>query len=208
MNWNTVALADVTPSAWKNGGGITRELLAWPHPTDWVFRLSVAEVQTDGPFSRFDGVQRWFAVLSGAGVGLRVGAGVSLRMGAGVGLRMGAMAPSEVHVLTPASSPLCFDGALPVDCTLIDGATHDFNLMVRTDQAQARMQQVAGRLQSEGTGPRTVAVWAGDAGAALWLGQECASVSAHTLAWQELPAGAAVEVIAAHALLMEIHPCP
>ena len=74
MSWHTVALADVAPSAWKNGGGTTRELLAWPSPADWVFRLSVAEVQADGPFSSFAGVQRWFAVLSGAGVRLRLGA--------------------------------------------------------------------------------------------------------------------------------------
>ncbi len=192
MSWHTVALADVAPSAWKNGGGTTRELLAWPGPADWVFRLSVAEVQADGPFSSFVGVQRWFAVLSGAGVRLQVG----------------ALAPYEVHVLTSVSAPFCFDGALPVDCTLIDGATQDFNLMVRTDQARAQMQRVAGKLQTEGAGARTVAVWTGEAGAALWLGQECTPVGARTLAWQSLPAGAALEVIAADALFMEIQPCP
>ncbi len=192
MSWHTIALAGVAPSAWKNGGGTTRELLAWPGPADWVFRLSVAEVQADGPFSGFAGVQRWFAVLSGAGVRLR----------------LGALAPHEVQVLTPASSPFCFDGALPVDCTLMDGATQDFNLMVRTGQARAQMQRVAGSLKTEGAGPRTVAVWSGDAGADLWLGQECTPVGAHTLAWQALPAAAALTVIAADALYMEIHLCP
>ena len=192
MNWHTVALADVVPSAWKNGGGTTRELLAWPGSAEWVFRLSVAEVQADGPFSSFVGVQRWFAVLSGAGVRLR----------------LGALAPHEVQVLTPASSPFCFDGALPVDCTLIDGATQDFNLMVRADQARAQMQRVAGKLQTGCAVPRTVAVWTGDAGAALWLGQDCTQVGAHTLAWQALPAGAALEIVAVDALFMEIQPCP
>ena len=192
MSWHTLALADVAPSAWKNGGGTTRELLAWPSPADWVFRLSVAEVQADGPFSSFAGVQRWFAVLSGAGVRLR----------------LGAAAPYGVQVLTSASAPFCFDGALPVDCTLIDGATQDFNLMVRADQARAQMQRVTGSLKTGGAGPCTVAVWSGDAGADLWLGQECTQVSAHTLAWQSLPAGAALELIAADALFMEIQPCP
>ena len=192
MSWHTVALADVAPSAWKNGAGLTRELLAWPMPHDWVFRLSVAEVQADGPFSRFDGVQRWFAVLAGAGVRLR----------------LGAAERNDVHTLTPASNPFCFDGALRVDCTLIDGATQDFNLMLRSDLARAHMQRVTGRLQSTNTAARTVAIWSGDAGAEIWLGQDCTTLCAHTLAWQELPAGAAVEVIAAHALLMEIHPCP
>jgi environmental stress-induced protein Ves len=192
MSWHTVSLADVVPSAWKNGGGVTRELLAWPSPADWVFRLSVAEVQADGPFSCFVGVQRWFAVLSGAGVRLRIG----------------AAAPYEEHALTPASAPFCFDGALPVDCTLIDGATQDFNLMVRADQARAQMQRVVGNLQTVAKGPRTVAVWSGDAGADLWLGQECTHVSANTLAWQDLPAKAVLKVMTSNALLMEIDLCP
>jgi hypothetical protein len=80
--------------------------------------------------------------------------------------------------------------------------------MVRADQARAQMQRVADSLKTEGAGPRTVAVWTGDAGAALWLGQECTPVGAHTLAWQALPAGAALEVIALDALFMEIQPCP
>jgi hypothetical protein len=64
----TIALDDVPPQPWKNGGGTTRELLAWPRPPAGGCELSVAEVAADGPFSRFEGVQRWFAVLQGAGV--------------------------------------------------------------------------------------------------------------------------------------------
>ncbi len=192
MSWHSIALANVTPSAWKNGGGLTRELLAWPSPADWVFRLSVAEVQADGPFSRFANVQRWFAVLSGAGVRLR----------------LGAAELDDVHTLTLASSPFCFDGALPVDCTLIDGATQDFNLMVRADLARAHMQRVTGHLQTAGTLARTVAVWSGDAGAELRLGHDHTALCAQTLAWQVLPAGVDLAVTAANALLMEIQPCP
>ncbi|MEY4236678.1 MAG: hypothetical protein RLZZ454_1936 [Pseudomonadota bacterium] len=153
---------------------------------------SVAEVQADGPFSCFVGVQRWFAVLSGAGVRLRIG----------------AAAPYEEHALTPASAPFCFDGALPLDCTLIDGATQDFNLMVRADQARAQMQRVVGSLQTEGKGPRSVAIWSGDTDAALWLDKKCTHVSANTLAWQDLPAKAVLKVMASNALLMEIDLCP
>ena len=192
MSWRTVALADVVPSAWKNGGGVTRELLAWPSPTEWVFRMSVAEVQADGPFSNFAGVQRWFAVLSGVGVRLSIG----------------AAAPYEEHALITDSAPFCFDGALPVGCTLIDGATQDFNLMVRADQARAQMQRVVGSLQTEAMGPRSVAVWSGDTDAALWLDKKCTHVSANTLAWQDLPAKAVLKVMASNALLMEIDLCP
>lgn len=188
MKWNTKALSDVAPSPWKNGGGVTRELLAWPSAADWVFRLSVAEVQADGPFSVFEGVQRWFAVLSGAGVYLRLGPG-----GAG-----------EVHMLTPRSAPFCFDGALPVDCALVDGATQDFNLMLRTDRASARMLRVVDRLDTVTAGPRTVAVWAWETGAEIWAGPTCTRVAAHSLAWQALPSGVALNVLSTDALYMEI----
>jgi environmental stress-induced protein Ves len=40
---------------WKNGGGVTRELLAWPGGGDWQVRISVAEIEADGPFSSFPG---------------------------------------------------------------------------------------------------------------------------------------------------------
>jgi environmental stress-induced protein Ves len=192
MTWQTVALADVAPSPWKNGGGVTRELLAWPNPAAWVFRLSVAEVQADGPFSRFEGVQRWFAVLSGAGVRLR----------------LGDPAPIEEPVLTPASPPFCFDGARPVDCRLFDGATQDFNLMVREGLARARMQRVNRHLNLQGAGIRTVAVWSGAAGAELWTGEGRTLLPAQTLAWQEMPVGVALKVNALEALVMEIERCP
>jgi environmental stress-induced protein Ves len=59
----TMALGHASEQTWRNGGGSTRELLAWPEATDWQARISVAEITRDGPFSAFAGVQRWFAVL-------------------------------------------------------------------------------------------------------------------------------------------------
>lgn len=106
-----VRAADVAPQRWRNGGGSTRELLAWPRDADWQVRISVAEIDADGPFSVFEGVERWFAVLGGAGVVLGV-SGAERR-------------------LTPASAPLRFDGAQAPQCRLIDGATRDLNLMLR-----------------------------------------------------------------------------
>ncbi len=106
-----VRVADAPPQAWRNGGGSTRELLAWPPGADWRVRVSVAEIGADGPFSAFDGIERWFAVLSGAGVVLTL-SGVE-------------------HRLTPAGAPLQFDGAKAPNCCLIDGATSDLNLMLR-----------------------------------------------------------------------------
>lgn len=109
MSWKVVSLEDVEPTPWRNGGGVTRELLAWPHRDEWRIRISVADIVRDGPFSYFPAAERWFAVLEGAGVKLTVGGGTQL--------------------LTPDSSPFCFSGNTEVDCGLIDGPTRDFNLM-------------------------------------------------------------------------------
>jgi environmental stress-induced protein Ves len=62
----------VAAQAWRNGGGQTRELLAWPNASDWKLRISRADIASDGPFSAFAGVQRWFVVISGKGVVLHM----------------------------------------------------------------------------------------------------------------------------------------
>lgn len=70
----SVRLADCTPQPWRNGGGVTRELLIWTRPnrvsseptgSDWSVRVSVADIAHDGPFSSFPGIDRYFAVLEG-----------------------------------------------------------------------------------------------------------------------------------------------
>ena len=55
MTLNVVRLEDAAPQAWRNGGGVTRELLTWPNADDWIVRLSVADIEKDGPFSAFPG---------------------------------------------------------------------------------------------------------------------------------------------------------
>jgi len=105
----TVASAPATP--WRNGGGVTRELLAWPDATDWRLRISVADIAADGPFSAFPGVRRWFVLISGEGVVLDF----------------------DHHglALHPGDTPLAFDGAAAPGCRLVGGPVRDLNLMVR-----------------------------------------------------------------------------
>lgn len=119
-----VALADVPAQPWRNGGGLTRELLtlaATPSTDDspshapWQLRLSVAEVEADGPFSSFVGVTRWFAVLHGDGVMLDI--------------------DGRPHRLAPGDEPVRFDGAAATACRLLGDATRDLNLMLRCDDA-------------------------------------------------------------------------
>ena len=118
----TVSLADAVAQPWRNGGGVTRELLAWSAgaaATQWQLRISVARIDRDGPFSAYPGVERWFAVLHGNGVVLRL-ANRRLMLGAG-------------------SEPVRFAGAAAPDCGLLDGPTQDLNLMVRSDAGRGAM---------------------------------------------------------------------
>lgn len=108
----TVHADTVPPVPWKNGGGTTRELLAGPAGApDWRWRLSLAEVAADGPFSAYPGVERWFAVVDGDGVEL--------------------LLDGAPMVLRPHDPPLVFDGAAAPACRLLAGPTRDLNLMLR-----------------------------------------------------------------------------
>jgi environmental stress-induced protein Ves len=117
-----VSVAGVAAQPWRNGGGTTRELWAWPDAAAWQVRISVADITQDGPFSAFPGVDRWFAVVEGAGVVLQF--------------------PAGAQVAGPHSPPLQFDGALAPGCCLQDGATRDLNLMSRRQAGRSTMRRL------------------------------------------------------------------
>lgn len=182
--WNVVRLADIAVTPWRNGGGVTRELAMWPDAGDWAWRMSVADVDKSGPFSKFDGIERWFAVLEGAGVQLDV-AGVP-------------------HRVTAADAPLFFDGAATTGCELIDGKTRDFNLMVRRGTESSRMVRVEGRFAETLHAMKTIAVYAHRSGATVLFDEEVLQLEPASLAWRTVTGSAAVRVAAQGALWMEI----
>ncbi len=184
MSWKFVHLADVLPTPWRNGGGVTRELAIWPAHGDWAWRMSVAEVDASGPFSTFPGVTRWFAVLHGAGVQLHID-----------GVR---------HSLRCHDAPLEFDGDAATDCTLLDGSTQDFNLMVRTAHGSSRMHRIHGHFEVQLNAPKMVAVYAVDSRASMQSAHEELMIDAGTLAWRRIPANTTVRVDSVNALWMEI----
>jgi environmental stress-induced protein Ves len=104
-------IEDVAPQRWRNGGGWTRELLALPGADDWQVRVSVADIESDGPFSSFPGVRRFFSVLHGAGVELTV--------------------DGRAFRVTRDGAALQFAGEAKTSCRMLDGPTRDLNLMVR-----------------------------------------------------------------------------
>ena len=118
---------------WKNGGGVTTELAVSPEgsgisgePFEW--RVSIADVVADGPFSRFPGYDRHIMVIEGAGMVLDI-------EGRG-----------EIDLSRPFL-PMSFSGDWEVRGRLALGPVRDFNLMVLRSFARSAMsvEMVAAR---------------------------------------------------------------
>lgn len=188
MTWHVVRLEDIPATPWRNGGGVTRELAAWPRIADWTWRMSVAEIGQSGAFSTFNGVDRWFAVLAGRGVELRVG--------------------QQSQRLRKLDAPFFFDGAASTDCQLIDGATQDFNLMVQKDRASAHMVRVSGTLETvidkTTNTSKMIAIYAINTWATMLFNGETLHLPAASLAWRAVEQPARVCITSNNALWMEI----
>ena len=157
----TVRTADVPEQPWRNGGGVTRELLALPTGADWRVRVSVADVARDGDFSSFVGVERWFAVVDGAGIVLTVDG-------------------QEHRCTRDDAEGFAFAGNAPTSCRLIDGATRDLNLMLRgTRGALARV--VADRIRRPPE--RACGLYATTAGSVRADTRQPSPMPAHALRW-------------------------
>lgn len=105
---------------WKNGGGTTTELfrLADPDGEEFLFRLSVAEVKQDGPFSLFPQVDRTLLILNGNGCTL-----------------------NDNVTLSPKSSPYYFQGEEKIFCKLIQGCFQDFNVMIKRGWKKVKVKR-------------------------------------------------------------------
>lgn len=118
---------------WKNGGGETVEIAVFPEGAslsqfDW--RVSMATVASDGPFSAFPGIDRTLSILEGNGMTLLIE----------------GRAPAP---LTQASAPLAFPADTATSAKLIDGTIVDLNVMTRRGKLTHRVR----RLMVEGEGP-------------------------------------------------------
>ncbi|WP_030017214.1 HutD/Ves family protein [Streptomyces monomycini] len=116
-----------TATAWSNGGGVTREIAAAPPGAGWDafdWRVSLAEVGRDGPYSALPGVDRVLTVAEGAGLELTVD-----------GTR---------HVLPGPYCPFAFPGDAPTGCRLLDGPVVNFNVMLRRGRATAIVEVARG----------------------------------------------------------------
>lgn len=110
---------------WKNGGGETIEILAHPHDADLAtfdWRISMARVASDGPFSRFDRIDRTLSVLEGGRLVLHFGA--------------------DRIVLDPTTEPFSFAGDAAVNGAVPDGPILDLNVMTRRGRFAHRVLRV------------------------------------------------------------------
>ncbi len=183
-SWALVSLDAVAAQPWRNGGGTTRELLAWPRAAGWRVRLSVADVAASGPFSRFPGVERWFTVLEGDGVVLDI--------------------DGRERSLACSDAAVSFDGAAGVDCRLRGGATRDFNLMA--PPGRGRLARVRGEQALRLADATLVAAYAHASPAQLALGGEVLDLPPRHLAWRLLDRCASGSVRGDDALWMEVRP--
>lgn len=101
-----------TALPWKNGGGITHEAIRVPPTGDaFLWRVSVAQIDSSGPFSDFAGYDRKMVLLRGRGIALQFAGGKHCAL-----RRVGDLVE--------------FDGAISTRCELLDGPCVDLNLMV------------------------------------------------------------------------------
>lgn len=95
---------------WRNGHGWTREIRRSAPGEDWAWRCSVAEIDSDGAFSRFPGRQRQMVLLQGAGLQLTIDGGEPLN-------------------LLPPHGRAAYPGDAAVEAALLDGPCHALNLI-------------------------------------------------------------------------------
>jgi hypothetical protein len=121
---------DRAAAPWRNGGGVTREVAASVPDTvggfadrdafDW--RVSLADVAQEGPFSSFPGVDRVITVVDGPGMVLTV--------------------DGQEHRIDQRFRPFSFRGDSRTDCRLLGKALVDLNVMTRRGRCTARVDIV------------------------------------------------------------------
>ncbi|TCR61375.1 HutD family protein [Bosea sp. BK604] len=121
-----IRASDCRVMPWKNGGGTTTEIAAHPPGAsldefDW--RVSMAHVGMDGPFSSFPGIDRTLSVLTGNGIALAFGDGETMR-------------------LEQSSAPYSFAADRAVEGRLVAGPIDDLNVMTRRGRWLHRVERL------------------------------------------------------------------
>lgn len=127
MSLHRFTVADLPATPWKNGGGVTREIVCQPPGADmdsFDWRVSIAHIASSGLFSAFPGIDRVITLLSGGGVHLLGDDG------------------QVDHPLDTPLAPFAFAGEAAIHARLLAGDCHDFNVMTRRGVCSASLQVV------------------------------------------------------------------
>lgn len=129
-----IKASDYRRMPWKNGGGETAEIAVHPAGAsmdDFGWRVSMATVASDGPFSLFPSIDRTLTVLEGAGIRLDV---------------QGLPTAS----LDPASEPFSFAADAAASACLVQGPMIDLNVMTRRGHFAHTVRRTASPSPNEG----------------------------------------------------------
>ena len=138
MSLRRLMSADHRRMAWKNGAGETIEVMVHPPGAglgDFGWRVSMAGVAEDGPFSAFEGIERSLAVLSGEGLELSVAGRAPCRIG-------------------PGDPPVTFPGDVACTARLMGGPVRDLNVMTRRGAWVHRLARADGSAAPPANGPQ------------------------------------------------------
>lgn len=125
MKMNLMTPDQYKTMPWKNGGGITHEIARADDADGLIWRLSIAEVASDGPFSAFSGLSRVLTVIEGAGINLHHETGI---------------------IPALPMRPVAFSGDLPITSHMIDGRIRDFNVIFDPAKVQATVTALHGAI--------------------------------------------------------------
>ncbi|HVV66414.1 MAG TPA: HutD family protein [Rhizomicrobium sp.] len=151
---------------WKNGGGTTRVVAVHPKTAgleDFDWRVSIAEIEKPGPFSRFEGIDRALLVLSG---------------------RLRLDFEDRSIEIGPQSAPLLFAGEERCGGAPLGGRSMDLNVMTRRGRASARLERVASGPIAAQQGP---ALFLATAPSTLQGPREALALDRHDAAMLEEP---------------------
>ncbi len=111
---------DWTSMPWRNGGGITSEIVAERRNGALLWRLSTAVVDADGPYSDFPGLTRISTVIAGKGTEIR------------------DMPDGEWRPVAPLS-PTLIEGSCRIQGRLTDGPIRYLNLFFDPTRLSAQV---------------------------------------------------------------------
>ena len=120
---------------WRNGMGVSWDIASWlPATGDFDWRLAIARIDTDVPFSHYPGIDRVFTLIEGRGLDLEFEG-------------RPALAVDQLFV------PHFYPCDVPTFCRLRDGPCRALNLFFRRGRWRADVDVIASNAEIVHHGP-------------------------------------------------------